>query len=411
MRGGSLATGMMALVASLWPVAVPAEAAGPPMDDGTVASATAAYRAAYPQMSESAARTAFDQQLPRKQVYRAAEDTGAFGGSWFDAPSGVLHVAVTAASAAPSVERVADRLGVSLRVHLVTRSHAALQRQAEAVRTGGDALSRAAAGHVGIDVAANQVVVAVPRTARASLGAVPAGVRIVDATTRASDPDSACTSRLTCDASLRAGTMLRHYGLPICSAGFTARTPGNQRYVYTAGHCDIGPGRWSTGARWIGPMTSSVRRGPVDAGIIRVDNPSYADDRGGEIYFENADHTVALNDAAPTMAYLQQGDVVCLAANAAQVNGPNLCGVIGSVSDPAESGMVRVDGVDACTGDSGGGWYWLASTTYRVAYGLHSDSEPGCHGDSGGSRSWFSPIPEVAAVWGLTIETRMALTR
>ncbi len=52
-----------------------------------------------------------------------------------------------------------------------------------------------------------------------------------------------------------------------------------------------------------------------------------------------------------------------------------------------------------------GGWHQLATTTYRVAYGIHHDSDPGCHGDSGGSHSWFSPLPLVSPVWGLTTET------
>ena len=358
-------------------------------------------------MSESAARTAFVQQLPRRKVYReAAADPATFGGSWFDAPSGVMHLAVTSITAASRVEQAADRLGVRLQTHLVARSYAALQRQADAVRTGTGTLSRAASGKVGIDIAANEVTVAVPRSSRAALGPAPVGVRIVDAPPVSRELDSACTSRLACDTTLRAGTVLRHYGLPMCSAGFTARAPDGRRYVYTAGHCDIGPGRWSTGRQDIGPMTGSVRTGAVDAGIIRVDNSAYAGDAGGEIYVENADRSVALDDVATTMADLQEGDVVCLSANFTQVHGPNLCGVIGSAGDPAESGMVRVDGVDACTGDSGGGWYWLASTTHRVAYGVHSDSDPGCHGDSGGSHSWFSPMPQITAVWGLTVETR-----
>jgi len=344
--------------------------------------------------------------LTRKQVYRgAAEDSATFGGSWFDPPTGVMHVSVTTAGARVRVEQVADRLGVRVQAHLVSRSYATLQRQADAVRAGTDALSRAASGRVGIDVPANQVVVAVPQGFSMPPAAAPAEVRLIPAAASRRELDAACTSRLACDTTIRAGTVLRHYGLPICSAGFTARTSANQRYVYTAGHCDIIPGPWSFGGKRIGPMAGSRQEGAVDAAIIRVDNPSLAGDLGGEIYDENPDHGVPLNDVAPTMSYLQQGDVVCLAANFSQVNGANLCGVIGSVSDPAESGMVRVDGVDACTGDSGGGWYWLASATYRVAFGLHHDSDPGCHGDSGGSHSWFSPIPQVTAVWGLTIET------
>lgn len=396
-------------------LANPAVAAGgetaSPIDDGTVAHASAAYLAAFPQMSKTAAEAAFLYQPARKELYRqVAHDAATFGGSWFDPPSGVMHVAVTAAGAAARAEQIAERLGVRLEVHLVERSYAALERQADALRTGTGSLSRAAAGKVGIDVAANQVVVAVPQSLRPPLGTAPAGVRVVAATASRTEMDAGCTSRLACDASVRSGAVLRLWGLlPICSAGFTARSAAGQRFLYTAGHCNIAPGRWSTGTQSIGPITDSRRNGAVDAAIIRVDNTSFADDHGGEIYSEDSesgDHFVALNDVAFTMSDLQQGDVVCLAANITDLNGPNLCGVLGSISDPAQSGMVRVDGVDACAGDSGGGWYGLISTTHRVAYGIHSDSESGCHGDSGGSRSWFSPIPEITAVWGLTIETR-----
>ena len=36
-------------------------------------------------------------------------------------------------------------------------------------------------------------------------------------------------------------------------------------------------------------------------------------------------------------------------------------------------GFARVDGLDACGGDSGGGWYWL-SGDIRTAYGIHHGS-------------------------------------
>lgn len=401
MAAGLLAGSALA-VPSLAAAAAAAAAPAPVgRDDGTLADGAAAYRTAYPQMSESAARSAFSQQMARKQVSEeAAGDPATFGGSWFDPPAGVLHVAVTSARVRPGVQQVADNLGVRLQVDLVPRSYTALQRQADAVRTGSGALSRAAAGRVGIDVAANQVTVAVPEGSLAA----PAGVRLVGAPAAGTELD-ACTSRLWCDSTLRAGPVLWHYGLPICSAGFTARAATGQRYVYTAGHCDIIPGPWGTAARTIGPLTSSQQDGAVDAGIIRVDNPAYANGSGGEVYDQNAAHSVPVNDVARSMTSIQPGDVACLAANFADVTGPNLCGVVGSAADPAHSGMVTVDGVDACTGDSGGGWYWLASTTYRVAYGVHSDSDDGCHGDSGGSHSWFSPMPLITAAFGLTVET------
>ena len=54
--------------------------------------------------------------------------------------------------------------------------------------------------------------------------------------------------------------------------------------------------------------------------------------------------------------------------------------MVGTNSDPAVRGMVRVNGLDACGGDSGGGWYWLTPSGRRIAYGIHSRSNIGCHG-------------------------------
>ena len=67
-----------------------------------------------------------------------------------------------------------------------------------------------------------------------------------------------------------------------------------------------------------------------------------------------------------------------------------------------------VNGLDACGGDSGGGWYWSSSTSKRYAYGIHSASDTGCHGDAGGSHSWFTAMPTIKAHFspGLTVETR-----
>jgi hypothetical protein len=111
---------------------------------------------------------------------------------------------------------------------------------------------------------------------------------------------------------------------------------------------------------------------------------------------------------APNLAYIWTGDVVCLAANFTQPNGANLCGVVGSAMDPSVRGMVRVDGLDGCPGDSGGGWYWLTNSGRRIAYGLHSRSDTGCHGDQGGSHSWFSALPLVKVFFtpGLNVELR-----
>ena len=219
--------------------------------------------------------------------------------------------------------------------------------------------------------------------------------------------DAGCTSRDACDWTIRAGVKLWRGGDGyVCSAGFTARTSTNVRYVYTAGHCSNGNGvNWGTGGQSIGPMAAAANSGSLDAAIIRVTNPWFTGDIGGEIYHEaTPGRSVPLNGVAPSVSYMFPGETVCLAANYTEPNGPNYCGTIGLVSDWTVNGKTRVDGLDACPGDSGGGWYWLTSTGRRIAYGLHSQSNIGCH-NSGGN-SWYTPIATANAWSGLTVETR-----
>jgi streptogrisin C len=224
--------------------------------------------------------------------------------------------------------------------------------------------------------------------------------------------DAGCTSRAACDWTIRAGSMIwpGSAGSNNCSVGFTARNSANKRFTYTAGHCSSGAGvTWGTGLQTIGKMGAAVNGGSLDAAIISVDNPWFAWDHGGEIYNEFfPNRSVAVNAVAPSLSYIWSGDLVCLAANFTQPNGFNFCGVVGTNSDSSVRGMVRVDGFDACGGDSGGGWYWLTPSGRRIAYGLHSRSDTGCHGSSGGSHSWFSPLPTIKSLFtpALSVETR-----
>jgi streptogrisin C len=199
-------------------------------------------------------------------------------------------------------------------------------------------------------------------------------------------------------------------GNNVCSVGFTARNSSNQRFTYTAGHCSNGPGvTWGTGGQTIGPMGASMNSGPIDASVISVTNSWFTGDLGGELYNQfAAGKTVPVRGVAPSLSFIWTGDVVCLAANFTQPSGNSFCGVVGAVVDPFERGLVRVNGFDACPGDSGGAWYWLPSSGNRFAYGLHSRSDDGCHGSNGGSHSWFSALPliKTALTPGLNVETR-----
>ncbi len=151
---------------------------------------------------------------------------------------------------------------------------------------------------------------------------------------------------------------------------------------------------WGTGAQNIGPMTSSLDSGAIDAAVIQVTNSWFTGDTGGEIYVQpSISGWSPVKGVAPSVSYMVAGETVCLSANYTQpaVWG-NSCGVLGTNSDAGQRGMARVDGLDACGGDSGGGWYWASSSGNRYAYGIHSRSDFGCHGDGGGTRSWFTPI-------------------
>ena len=161
----------------------------------------------------------------------------------------------------------------------------------------------------------------------------------------------------------------------------------------------------------IGPMTSSLDSGAVDAAVIQVTNSWFTGDTGGEIYVQPSNSGWSpVKGVAPTVGYMVAGETVCLSANFTQptVNG-NSCGVLGTNSDAGVRGMARVDGLDACGGDSGGGWYWLSSSGNRYAYGIHSRSDTGCHGDAGGTHSWYTPVASAKAngnFSAINIETR-----
>jgi streptogrisin C len=391
----------------------------PAADRGpALSAATRAYLAAYPQLSGVQAGSAAAGQDARKSLYGELTAGGgaAFGGAWYDPPTGVLHVAATTPAARNLAAKLGARLGLLVRTHAVAVNFAALQREAQALRAGSGVIGRAADGQVGIDVPGNRVVAAVSPAevmslAAAARAAAPAPVALVADPRRRTELDAGCTGRLACDWTVRAGSALWS-GVPganVCSVGFTARDPSNQRYVYTAGHCSSGSGVvWGTGGIAIGPLWSMRQAGLVDASIIKVTNPWFQYDVGGEIYNEaSANRSVPLVAVAPALGFIWAGDVVCLAANFTAPNGPNYCGVVGTPSDAAVAGMVRVDGLDGCPGDSGGGWYWLTSTGSRYGYGLHSRSDLGCHGSGGGSHSWFSPLPAVKAAFTptLTVET------
>ena len=394
-----------ALAAAL--LATSTAAAAPAGDPGGETSpleaAIAAYHAAYPKITPEAAEAAAKGQDARKQLYETLTKDGgrSFGGAWFDPPTGVLTVATTSKESATAAAEQGRRLGLTVQPTLVQRSFTELERHADAVRN--EKLGEIADQNVGIDVRSNQVQVAVPAERRAELEeeARRLGVALIDDEGIKTEEDAGCTSRNACDWTVRAGSMLwRGNDGNQCSVGFTTRNASGQRFTLTAGHCSSGNGvTWGTAGQSIGPMSVSFDVGSIDAAAISITNSWFTGDIGGEIYHHGASgKSVPVKGVAPTLSYIWSGETVCLAANFTQPSGSNFCGVIGTNSDPNKRGLVRVNGFDACGGDSGGGWYWLTSSGNRIAYGIHSRSSTGCHGSAGGSKSWFTALP-VARFW------------
>lgn len=384
---------------------------------GALEAAVSAYQSAYPTISPEAAQRAAAQQDDRKELYHllAGKEGGrSFGGAWFDPLEGRLHVAVTSSEAGDGSVELAKQLDLDVEPLVVKRSYEELEAQAKEVRARKDELGTIARLYLGIDVKSNSLVLSLSSAQALKYGGLAEenGIQVVRRPSLKVQQDAGCTSRAACDWTIRAGSMLWRSapGNNVCSVGFTARNSANTRYTYTAGHCSNGNGvPWGTGGQNIGPMASSRNSGPVDASIIQVTNPWFVFDSGGEAYNQFAPNkSVNVNAVAPTLSYIWSGDTVCMAANFTQPSGHSFCGVVGSNSDPSVRGMVRVDGFDACPGDSGGGWYWLTSTGRRIAYGLHSRSDTGCHGDAGGSHSWFSALPTIKSTYlpSLNVETR-----
>jgi streptogrisin C len=390
--------GAVVLLASL--VATPAGAAetGPATDTNqdATASAVRAYRTVYPQMSADAAKTAATQQEVRKELHkRLAREPETYGGGYFDPPTGVTHVTLTTAAAATAAAQYGRQLGLTVQTHVVKYSFEELWNLAESLRAGTGELGKVAKGQVGVEVSSNSVTVALSKNDAASLppGAGPAWAKIVPASDVRTEED-VCTARDNCNPSLRAGLVTTRSGVG-CSLGFMARS--TVRWALTAGHCGdpAATTTWSTAGTTIGTLSTvnAVNSGAVDAAAIQVTDPGYAADLIGRIYL-GAGSWVGVKGWATTLSFIWVGDTVCVSARyQAPSTFGNPCGVVTDTSDAANRGLVKYEGYDPCSGDSGGGVYWLPSSGNRYAYGLHSRSLTGCN-VSAGPVAWFSALPQ-----------------
>jgi streptogrisin C len=371
-----------------------------------------AYLKTYPELTRAEAENRVNGQPARAALLErlTTQHATSFGGSWFDARTGVQHLNVV--GSATSFTASAADAGLRVAVHRVKYALDDLEARADRIR---NERTTAGAGRlgVGIDPVRNRVVVSVTSSAaaRAALGSAASDPAVLTeiGTALTVDPD-ACHSRFNCSAPLRSGVALRRDGVNTCSVGFTVRGGDGVRWAVTAGHCmGVDDGRiWSHNTVDIGPIGDAWNSENIDVSRIRMTRAPWADASGGWLYNEgNPDSPTALNAAITRNAQVQAGDSVCL--QGFNTNARHACGVILEAFDDDFRGMTRVD-FDACGGDSGGGWY-SPNGGNRTAIGIHSSSTGGsCHSQDG--VSWFSTIPTLNAFWDrhsattIRVETR-----
>ena len=175
-------------------------------------SDVAAYKAAYPKLSDARARAAAAGADARRAVYdAAAADAATFGGAWFDPTTGVVHVAATTDAAIKRAAALGKQYGVAVQTHKVKRTAAALEADAAELRAGKDELGKAATGNVGIDVhdqRGRRRAAGRPQGGAGRATPPRAARRSSPRPRKAPELDAGCTSRAACDWTIRAGAIM-----------------------------------------------------------------------------------------------------------------------------------------------------------------------------------------------------------
>lgn len=378
-------TGLSALLLlGTWATAglVPAAAADSPSSSSAVTSETQVSDGLLAAMQRDLGLTA-----PQAEARLAAEKTAtatqgkartaagsAYGGSWFDAKTGRLTVAVTGEERADAVR------ATGATVRLVTRS----ARQLDAAKAKIDALS-APSGVAGwhVDPKANGVVVDVV-TARASDSAVQAFL----AKARKTGP---VTVKETPQApkTFSAGTVggdPYYTGNVRCSIGFSV----NGGFV-TAGHCGqagAGVSGWDGSA--IGSFQGSSFPGN-DYAWVSVGNGWWTVPvvlGWGTV----PDQLVRGSAEAPI------GASICRSGSTSHWHCGNVLGTNETVNY-AQGAVTQMTGTSVCAepGDSGGSFI-----SGDQAQGVTSGGFGNC---TSGGQTWHQPINEILNTFGLTLAT------
>ena len=350
-------------------VAVPAAQAGSATPDGyapQVADRAAAALRAGTGLSTAQAMQRLASQPARLALgERLVAELGAVAaGFWFDQKAGTVVVNVTDPAALATVRRA----GAVAR--LVARSSAALD-SAQARLTAGQPVDTA----VGVDVAANQVVV--------QIGSKAAGPGLASLLDRAGRLGTAVrVERISGSFStlLEGGWPIVGSGGGRCSLGF------NTSYgtAVTAGHCTQGIPQWWDGwsGQYFGPSIAVNFPGD-DFGLIRNDGGL---PQNGWVYLYNGGYQDIVTAADPYygLSICKSGSTSGLTCGTVFNTNVTICYAQGCVGGLAQSNTY------AAPGDSGGSWF-----TGGYAVGLTSGG--------GGGWNYFQPVVEALQRYGVWV--------
>lgn len=360
-----------------------------------VATATAAPPTASPGLSEQDVTARLRQQDAAHRVLDRlpAAVRAAAAGTWFDAATGSLTVAVTDRAGAEAA-RAAGAAAV-----LVGRDRAALARLTALVRDRSAGVPGIAS--FGVDERANEVVVSVDRTrANAATSGLLTELRATDGV-RVEESDHSPRPQA---GDVRPGSPWWPGGESNCSIGFATTDSAGAKHMLTAGHCTNDANQAAYGASGqqnrLGTSnvggTRSVNNREGDMGVVAVTEAGWNLSASVNTWGGAA---VTVTGSAEAIV----GDSVCHSGNTSKWQ----CGTVTYVDQTVDyGGGLVIEGLTfstACSlgGDSGGAW--LRGT---LAVGLHDGGPSQCVANPGrNDQSIFQPVNEALRKWNLTLFT------
>lgn len=372
-------------------------------------------RVLYPTYSEQELNKFAVMQSTKQKKLEEFAANNHFAGAYSASPSGEWTVLATDAATAKEFSQQATDVGVPSKAEVVHFSYTELEDARQTIE--GIVLGATKDNYrLGVDVASNSVLLQVEsavllqtlRTLMPSNLSKLVRLETVDMLPEVSP--ASCNSRFACGRPARGGTSLGTYNGSLfsssCSLGFVTRADGGSYWLYTAGHCFTPTqvnNRQNIGhsGQVYGYLRDRRDSGAVDVIRARIENSYWLGGNFGFL-FNNTTSVVNVDYAIVSAATIQEGQVVCFQGYNLEV-GDDRCGV---VTGENVNGLLEIDGVKVCSGDSGGSVYSFSSNR-RWAYGILSGSserrEPGNCTGNGTGQMYYSPLPSVNA-WmdGLT---------